>query len=371
MKRVRSYPFDRLPRVAPNQVEAGRVFRTHLPLQPGPSFAELERGLGGPVRFRLVECFVARARDLEALLAGVVVRLAAAGDRWALLVVDRALAVALAGAALGLDRTDGAELPAPRAPTLAEIGAIELIAQLLIDEQPAHVVGVVEGEDLLGLLGALPDEALVHVLEARVESAVGRGAARLIVPDALALAAPVQRGRAALLQRRARLDPVRASAVVELARVPIDGALLSALRKGDVLAFATSAPPRGGPLSVVLRIARGAFDARLDGDKLEITAPFRLYQGAQMPTDATSRASAEDGGADQLLRELPVEIVCELGRVTMSGRELIELEPGAVIPIARPLSGPVDLTVGGRLVARGELVDVEGDLGVRLTEVVE
>jgi type III secretion system YscQ/HrcQ family protein len=82
-------------------------------------------------------------------------------------------------------------------------------------------------------------------------------------------------------------------------------------------------------------------------------------------------AGADDPGADQLLRELPVEIVCEIGRVTMSGRELIELVPGAVIPIARPLSGPIDLTVAGRLVARGELVDVEGDLGVRITEVVE
>ena len=87
---------------------------------------------------------------------------------------------------------------------------------------------------------------------------------------------------------------------------------------------------------------------------------------------STSEAfRADDAGADQLLRELPVEIVCELGRVTLSGRELIELEPGAVIPIARPLAGPIDLTAGGRLIARGELVDVEGDLGVRLTEVLD
>ena len=80
-------------------------------------------------------------------------------------------------------------------------------------------------------------------------------------------------------------------------------------------------------------------------------------------------AKAEDGSTDALLRELPVEMVCELGRVTMSGRELLELRPGAVIPVGRPLAGPVDLTVGGRVVARGELVDVEGEIGVRVTQV--
>ncbi len=136
MKRVRSYPFDRLPRVARNQIEAGRSFRAHLPLGVGASFAEVERGLGGPVHFRLLECFVARARDLEALLAGVVVRLAAPGERWALVVVDRALAVSLAGRALGVDREVTPELPAPRPPTLAEAGALELLVQLLVEDQP-------------------------------------------------------------------------------------------------------------------------------------------------------------------------------------------------------------------------------------------
>ena len=55
------------------------------------------------------------------------------------------------------------------------------------------------------------------------------------------------------------------------------------------------------------------------------------------------------------MRNTEVEVVCELGRVTMTGRELLELRPGAVIPVGRPLAGPVDLTVGGRVVARGFL----------------
>ncbi|MEO6952543.1 MAG: type III secretion system cytoplasmic ring protein SctQ [Polyangia bacterium] len=363
MKRVRPYPFDRLPRLAHNQVEAGRSFRAHLPLSRSAGFADVERGLGGAVTMRLVESFVTRARDLEPLLAGTVVRLAAANERWALVVLARGLAISLAGAALGFSRA-GPELPAPRAPTLAERGAIELLVQLLVEDHPVQVVGVVEGEELLGLLATLSDDSLTHVLEARVETKVGSGAARLVVPAALALAVPAVRSRASLLRRRTRLAHATVHAVLELASARLVGARTSDLRVGDVVAFDAPATMK----SARLRVARGGYDCTLANERLTITAPYRLYEGAAMSDDASVR---EDSSTDQLLRELPVEIVCELGRVTMSGRELLELAPGAVIAVQRPLAGPVDLTVGGRLVARGELVDVEGDLGVRLTEVLD
>ena len=113
-----------------------------------------------------------------------------------------------------------------------------------------------------------------------------------------------------------------------------------------------------------------ATQSAVSSDGLQILEPYRINQGVDMSQDPPARPSDEPG-ADQLLRELPVEIICELGRVKMSGRELLELEPGAVVPVARPLAGPIDLTIGGRVVARGELVDIEGDLGVRVTEVLD
>jgi type III secretion system YscQ/HrcQ family protein len=145
---------------------------------------------------------------------------------------------------------------------------------------------------------------------------------------------------------------------------------LAGLAVGDVVLFERFGvrDARGGP--VTLRLGRGGFAARLDGDALAIEDSFRLNPGASMEP-GFDPSQKEAASADQLMRELPVEVVCELGRVTMSGRELLELRPGAVIPAGRPLSGPVDLTVGGRVVARGELVDVEGEIGVRITQVVE
>jgi type III secretion system YscQ/HrcQ family protein len=144
---------------------------------------------------------------------------------------------------------------------------------------------------------------------------------------------------------------------------------LAGLAGGDVVLFERCGvrDARGGP--VTLRLGRGGFAARLDGASVVIEEAYRLNPGAaNMELDSSHKAAA---AADQLLRELPVEVVCELGRVTMSGKELLELRPGAVIPAGRPLAGPVDLTVGGRVVARGELVDVEGEIGVRITQMIE
>src|SRR5262249_48139048 len=120
---------------------------------------------------------------------------------------------------------------------------------------------------------------------------------------------------------------------------------------------------RGGPVNLCL--GRGGFRGRLDGEALTVLESFRLNLGASQMDETKS----ENASADALLRELPVEVGCELGRVTMTGGELLELRPGAVIPVGRPLAGPVDLTVGGRVVARGELVDVEGEIGIRVMQV--
>ena len=70
------------------------------------------------------------------------------------------------------------------------------------------------------------------------------------------------------------------------------------------------------------------------------------------------------------LAALEVEVVAEMGRVVLSGREIARLTTGSVVQLGRPLGGPVDLVAGGKLIARGELVDVEGEIGVRIIEML-
>lgn len=67
--------------------------------------------------------------------------------------------------------------------------------------------------------------------------------------------------------------------------------------------------------------------------------------------------------------DVPVTLTVELGRVNLTVTQLAELKPGDVVELGRHSRAPVELTSNGRLVARGELVQIDTDLGVRVTNV--
>lgn len=77
--------------------------------------------------------------------------------------------------------------------------------------------------------------------------------------------------------------------------------------------------------------------------------------------------------ADHPLRALPIEITISVGRARPLMRDLLAMGPGAVLPLDRRIDDPVELWIGERLIARGELQELEGgeagQLAVRLTEV--
>jgi flagellar motor switch protein FliN len=70
---------------------------------------------------------------------------------------------------------------------------------------------------------------------------------------------------------------------------------------------------------------------------------------------------------------VPIEIVISVGKARPSVRELLRLGRDSVLTLDRRIEDPVDLYVGDRLIARGELHELEGEdagkLAVRLTEV--
>ena len=71
-----------------------------------------------------------------------------------------------------------------------------------------------------------------------------------------------------------------------------------------------------------------------------------------------------------LLRDVEMEVTAELGRTRMTVRELLSLAPGAVVELDRAAGSPADLLVNGRLIARGEVVVVDEDFGIRITEIL-
>ena len=92
------------------------------------------------------------------------------------------------------------------------------------------------------------------------------------------------------------------------------------------------------------------------------------------PAGGDDEPRAERGNrgrpAFDLLHDVEMEVTAELGRTRMSVRELLSLAPGAVIELDRAAGAPADLLVNGRLIARGEVVVIDENFGIRITEIV-
>jgi flagellar motor switch protein FliN/FliY len=78
----------------------------------------------------------------------------------------------------------------------------------------------------------------------------------------------------------------------------------------------------------------------------------------------------ERRGSLDLLRNVAMEVTVEIGRTRMTVSELLSLHPGEVVELDRAAGAPADLLVNGTLIARGEIVVVDEDFGLRISEIV-
>lgn len=90
---------------------------------------------------------------------------------------------------------------------------------------------------------------------------------------------------------------------------------------------------------------------------------------ASTPSSQSTPAAAPRTGLD-LLHDVEMEVTAELGRTRMSVRELLSLNPGGVVELDRAAGAPADLLVNGRLIARGEVVVIDENFGIRITEII-
>jgi flagellar motor switch protein FliN/FliY len=93
----------------------------------------------------------------------------------------------------------------------------------------------------------------------------------------------------------------------------------------------------------------------------------------QVPVPAgkgPNAAGAARSWGIEMLRDVEMEVTCELGRTRMTVRQLLALAPGDVVELDRLAGSPADLLVNGTLLARGEVVVVDESFGLRITEIV-
>lgn len=243
-------------------------------------------------------------------------------------------------------------------------------------------------DEVASLIGE--DESLV-VVQLRASFGSHGGYVRLFIPEAVLASAgpppdaPVRRARR-LAQAQAaasRLGKIGLVLRVEIGQVEISAGDLAHLIAGDVVLVdgLSCRPDRGeggtarmkvgqgrlGHVAAELTPVEGGFQAEVKGIVLGATP------GPGEPPDASTfpgvkgRDDVEGNpeGAD-LMNDIPLQISVELARVPITGEELIGLKVGQVFDLGRTADEPLELSVNGRVVARGELVEVEGNLGVRI-----
>ncbi len=289
----------------------------------GRAGAKLAALVGGPVRARLVGV-VTGVADPEAAVAEV--RL----DGMSIVVAGSARPVrALAQRLLG----GPAELDAPRPLTVVEQAIWALaVAAALAD------LGVAGEAWPLEHGGARGAEDVLVELAVELPAGFGGGAAmRMTVtvrcPAELVLRAPPAR-------------PARDwgfALPIVVGRCGLAAASLAALAVGAVITVEPCCELVIGAGAIGLRATPGAVEARV----------------------ATGYVSREMALPDDAMLELTVS----LGATRLSLRQLGELSIGQVIALGRPLAGPYDVRAAGRLVGQGELVDIDGELGVRIVSI--
>jgi len=113
----------------------------------------------------------------------------------------------------------------------------------------------------------------------------------------------------------------------------------------------------------------------------------KLVQNSQAPDAAVPEASAEPRSAQfpdllagepaasarsiDLLMDVDLEVKIELGRTQMTIEDILRLKKGAVVELDKLAGDPVDILVNERLVARGEILVVNDNFCVRVTEIID
>ncbi len=103
-------------------------------------------------------------------------------------------------------------------------------------------------------------------------------------------------------------------------------------------------------------------------------APTLAAQGgneaANSCRDAGAAFADESANHYRFLADIPVRLSVEVGNVSLKLSEIMALNEGSVVELGRQASDLLDINVNGTLVARGEVVTVDGRFGIRVAEVV-
>jgi len=167
---------------------------------------------------------------------------------------------------------------------------------------------------------------------------------------------------------------------IELGPYPLPGGELAKIRPGDVVLLG-SVEPRiivdGARHASFMGRLREAADARSElivlgraprATRVDMDDPDNRFGHSPSEEATVLHTSDAADPASALLAEIPLPVTAVLERRQVAVCEIVAWAPGTVVPLDRRASDPVTLEVGGRVVARGRLLEIDGELAVRILE---
>ena len=94
-------------------------------------------------------------------------------------------------------------------------------------------------------------------------------------------------------------------------------------------------------------------------------------QPAQFQTFAQGISPALQSENIDLIMDVPLDVTVELGRTSKSIQEILDFTPGTIIELNKIAGEPIDVLVNGKYVAKGEVVVIEENFGIRITEIIK
>jgi flagellar motor switch protein FliN/FliY len=258
-----------------------------------------------------------------------------------------------------------------------------------------HVTAAFAGAAVAELEGQVPGRVAVLVGQDLVDALADSPLGGL---DLAAATQPALDAAAQLLGARARpATQVDLSLVVgdmggEFTTVPLIGAGIAAAVLVPVATLQQARPNlNGAPIDLPADasapapaptpapgVAAQATPASTGPTEVSFNTPLEAPPGSGAPLGTRAVPQQRQAGTlvaaargIEMLHGVDMEVTVELGRTRMTVRDLLALSPGAVLELDRAAGSPADLLVNGRLIARGEVVVVDEDFGLRVTEILD
>ncbi len=131
-----------------------------------------------------------------------------------------------------------------------------------------------------------------------------------------------------------------------------------------------------GRLALVVPLNLAQTMAEAEAEAAAASKPqVRSYEPVEIEQDTTARPEARATREPSmenidLILDIQLELTARLGQVEMAIGEIMKLAPGSVIDIDRFADEPIELVVNDRPIARGEIVVVQENFGIRITEII-